>query len=98
VYWPKLQEKVSKYIQRCVICIISNPSHYQFTWESISIGLIGIFPMMKQGHDYLFVVAYIFEMCMFMPSKKTIKGHKTIDLLFSSVWVHIGFPHLIVSN
>eukprot|EP01018_Ginkgo_biloba_P008921 Gb_12464 [translate_table: standard] len=108
VYWPKMQEQVSKFIRGCVLCSTSKPSNRKLglymplsvpnrPWESISMDFVGGLSMSRHDHDYLFVVVDHFsKMCILMPCKKSIKGHESVELFFSNVWVHFGFPNSII--
>jgi hypothetical protein len=67
-------------------------------WERISMDFVGGLPMTHRGHDYLFVVVDHFnKMCVLIPCKKTISGQEVVELFFSHVWVHFGFPTSIIS-
>ena len=56
------------------------PSH---PWESISMYFVGVFPMSKKGHDYLYVVVDRFsKMCVLIPCKKQINVEQTAHLFF----------------
>lgn len=84
VYWPKIQDQVSKYIRGCSLCCTSKSSNkklglYQSLsvpscpWERISIDFMGGLPMTKKGHDYLFVIMDRFsKLCILIPCKKII--------------------------
>jgi hypothetical protein len=60
---------------------------------------VGGLPILKGGHDYLYVVVDRFnKMCILMPCKKQITTEKTVNLFFQYVWVHFGLPTSIISN
>ena len=79
-----MQDQVAKYIRGCYLCCTSKPSNrklglYQpllvpsHPWECISMDFMGVLPMTKKGHDYLFIVVERFsKMCILIPYKKTI--------------------------
>jgi len=78
MYWPRIQEEISRFIIECMIYYINKisnmgqglynplpiPTH---PWESISMDFVGRLPSTKKGHEYMFVVAYRFtKMCALM--------------------------------
>ena len=66
-------------------------------WETISIDFVRRFPLLKHGHDYLFIVVDEFgKFCILMHSKKTMKGHEKLSS-FSQICGFI-FVLPIVSN
>jgi len=86
LYWPRMQEDVSRYIIGCMLCCTSKPSNrnqglYQpllvptWPWEIISRDFVGGFPTTGKAHDYMFVVVDMFRnMYIIIPWNKTIKG------------------------
>lgn len=65
--------------------------------ESISIDFLGGLPIMRRGHNYLFVVVNRFlKMLVIMPCKKTIT--KVAWLFFQHMWTHFSLPSSIVSD
>jgi hypothetical protein len=70
------------------------PSH---PWESISMDFVGVLPMSKGGHDYLYVVVDRFiNMCIFIPYKKNIIAENNASLFFQYVWAQFGLPTSII--
>jgi hypothetical protein len=75
---------VTKYVKGCVMCSTCKPTNRKLglysplpvpshPWESISIYFVGVLPMMKGVHDYLYVVVDRFsKMCILMPFKNKI--------------------------
>jgi hypothetical protein len=60
---------------------------------------LGGLPMLKRGHDYLYVVVDRFSnMCILMPCKKKVIVEQTANLFFQYVWVHFGLPMSIISD
>ena len=60
---------------------------------------VGGLPLLKRGHDYLYVVVDRFnKMCILMPCKKKITAEQIAQLFFHNVWVHFGLPTSIVSD
>ena len=110
VYWPKMQEKVARFIRGCMICYTNKPSNMKqglyhplpiptHPWENISMEFVAGLPTTSKGHDYLFVVVYRFsKMCVLMPCKNTINGKEVANLFFGQVWVHFRIPSCIVSD
>jgi hypothetical protein len=101
---------VNKYVKRCVMCSTCNPTNRKsglysplhvpsHPWESISMDFVGGLPMLKRGHDYLYVVVDRFsKMCILMPCKKHIVVEQIANLLFQYVRVHFGLPTSIISD
>ena len=66
-------------------------------WDTISINFVRRFPLLKHGHDYLFIVVDQFgKLCILMPSKKTMKGHEQLCSFYQICGFILVFP--IVSN
>jgi hypothetical protein len=109
-YCPQMKETVTKYVKGCVMCSTCNPTNRKLglysslpipshPWESISMDFVGGFPMLKMGHDYLYVVVERFiKMRILIPCEKKIIYEKTINLFFQYVWVHFGLPTSIISD
>jgi len=109
-YWPQMKEIVTKYVKGCVMCSTCKPTNRKLglysplpvpshQWESISMDFVGGLPMLKRGHDYLYVVVDRFSnMCILMPCKKHIIVEKTANLFFQYVWVHFGLPTSMISD
>lgn len=107
-YWPRIQEKVSKYIKGCVLYSTRKPSNRKLglytpflvplkPWESVSMDFWGGFPSSKIDHDYLYVVVDMFNnMCSLIPCKKQVTTGHVTQLFFTHVWVHFGLPSSIV--
>ena len=105
-----MKEIVTKYVKGCVMCSTCNPTNRKLglysplpipshRWESISMDFVGGLPMIKGGHDYLYVVVDRFsKMCILMPCKKHITAEKIANLFFQHVWVHFGLPTSIISD
>jgi hypothetical protein len=107
-YWPQTKEIVTKYVKGCVMCSnckpinrksrlysqLHVPSH---PWKSISMDFVGVLPMSKGGHEYLYVVVDSFsKKCILMPCKKQITIENISNLFFQYVWVHFGLPTSII--
>jgi hypothetical protein len=85
VYWPKMQEEVSRFIRGCILCCTRKPNNRKKglynpllvptrPWESISMDFVGGLLRIRKGHDYLYVVVERFsKMCVLMACKNTIK-------------------------
>jgi hypothetical protein len=109
-YWPKMNESVSRYVRGCSLCATSKPSNRKLglytplpvpsrPWESISMDFVGGLPMLRRGHDYLYVVVDRFsKMCILMPCTKQVTAEQTTQLFFQNVWVHFGLPKSIISD
>jgi hypothetical protein len=81
-YWLKTNESVLLYVRGCSLCATSKPSNRKLglytplpvpsrPWESISLDFVGGLPMLRRGHDYLYVVVDHFsKMCILMPCTK----------------------------
>ena len=86
VFWPKMLEDVTKYVEGCKLYCISKPSNRKRglyllfpvpsrPWESISMDFLGGLLTTKRGHDYLFVVVDRFtKMVILIPCKKIVMG------------------------
>jgi hypothetical protein len=108
--WPQMKAIVTKYVKGCVMCSTFNPTKRKYglyssvpipshPWESISMDFVGVLPMTKGGHDYLYVVVDRFsKMCILIPCKKQITAEKIANLFFQHVWVHFGLPTSIISD
>jgi hypothetical protein len=93
-YWPKLRQKVSKYIKSCTTCAISKPTTKKqglYTplptpdrpWESISMDYMSGLPSTKQGNDCVFlVVDHFSKMVILVACKKNITTEATTKLFF----------------
>jgi hypothetical protein len=101
-YWPKLRQKVIKYIRSYIVCAIAKPTtnkHGLYThlptpdraWESISMDYMSGLPSTKRGNDCVFVVVDRFsKMMILVACKKSITAEATAKLFFERVWVHFG--------
>lgn len=108
VYWPNMQEEISKFIRGCKLYCTGKPKTRKegfympfpvptHPWEDISMDFFGGLPMSKHGHDYLYVVTDRFsKMCILMTCKKIVKAHEAVDIFFANVWVYFGLPKSIV--
>ena len=109
-YWPCMLESVSHFIKGCSLCAISKPRNRKLgfytpihvpsrPWESVSMDFVGGIPLLKRGHDYLYVVVDRFnKMCILMPCKKKIIAEQTSHLFFQYFWVHFRLPTSIFSD
>jgi hypothetical protein len=109
-YWHQMKEIVTKYVKGCVMCSTCKPTNRKLglysplhvpshPWKISSMDFVGVLPMTKGGHDYLYVVVDRFsKMCILIPCKKQIIVEKTANLFFHYVWVHFGLPTSIVSD
>ena len=109
-YWPRMLEILSHFIRVCSLCAVSKPSNRKLglytqlpvpsrPWESVSMDFVGGLPLLRKGHDYLYVVLDRFSMmCMLMPCKNKITAEQTTQLFFQNLWVHFGLPTSIVSD
>lgn len=63
-YWPRMNEKITKYIKGCVMCSPRKQNNKKLGLymplpfpslprESISMDFVGGFPLSRKGHDYL---------------------------------------------
>jgi hypothetical protein len=110
LYWPKLQQDVSKYIKSCTAYAIAKPTIKKqglYTplptldrpCESISMDYMSNLPSTKHGNDCVFVVVDRFSnMVVSAPCKKSITIKATTKLFFEHVWVHFGLPQTIISD
>ena len=93
-YWPRMNESVSRFIIGCSLCATSKPSNRKLClytpllvpshpWERMSMDFVGVLPMSRKGHDYLYVVVDRFsKMCILMACKKTLIAEKTAIIFF----------------
>ena len=108
-YWPRMHEKVSRYIKGCTMCDKSKPSNRKLglyaplpvpshPCESVSMDFVGGFQKSRKGHDYLYVIVdRLNKMCILVPSNKHITAEQTVKFFFQHVWVHFGLPTSIIS-
>ena len=94
VYWPKMQEKVARFIRGCILCSTNKPSNMKYglyhpfpvptrPWEIIAMDFVGGLPITRKGHDYLFVIVDRFnKMCVFMPCENTISRQVVTKFFF----------------
>ena len=92
-----MKDQVTKHIEGYSLCCSSKPSNrklglYQplivpsHPWKCILMDFVGVLPMTKKGHDYLFIVMDRFKkMCILISCKKTIIGQDVVNLFFSYV-------------
>ena len=103
-------DNVSHFIRGCYLCAISKPSNRKLglytpllvpscPWESISMDFVGGLPLLRKGHNYLYVVVDRFKkMCTLTTCKNKITTEQTTHLFFQNIWVHFGLPTSIVSD
>ena len=96
-YCPQMKEIVTRYVKGCVMCYTCKPTNRKLglysplpvpshPWESVSMDFVGVLPMTKGGHDYLYVVVDRFsKMCILMPCKKKIIVEQTSNVFFQHV-------------
>ena len=66
-------------------------------WESVSMYFVGVLPMSRKQHDYLYVVVDRFsKMCILMPCKKTITVEKTLNFIFNMYGFIMDFLLLLL--
>ena len=104
-FWPHMKNIVTHYVKGCVMCSVSKHSNRKLglytpllilnhPWESVSMDLVGGFPLSRKIHDYLYVVVHRFsKMCNLMPCKKKITAEQTAYLFFSMFGSILGCPH-----
>lgn len=72
------------------------PSHHL---ESISIDFVGLIPMSRKCHDYLYVgVDHFSKICVLMPCKKQVTVEQNVKMFFQNLWVHFGLPTYDISD
>ena len=105
-----MNEIVSKYVKGCVLSATSKTSNRKLglytplpipscPWESLSMDFMEGIPMLRKGHDYLYVVVDSFtKMCILIPCNKQVTTNMIAQLFFQFVWVHFGLPTSILSD
>jgi hypothetical protein len=93
-----------------VFCCVPNPPNRELAfytplpipdqpWDSSSMYFLGVLMKTRQGRDYLFVEADIFNnMTQPIPYKKVVTEESTSKLFFQNIWMHFGLRVSIVSN
>ena len=81
-FWPHMKNIVTHYVKGCVMCSVLKPSNRKLLlytplpimssqWESVSMDFVGVLPLSRKSHDYLYVVIDRFSnMCILMSCKK----------------------------
>lgn len=55
--------------------------------------------MTLRKHDAIWVIVCRFsKMALFLPCHKTTSASQIVDLFFTHVWTHFGFPRNIISD
>ena len=97
VNWPKMQEKVARFIRGWMLCCTNNPSNKKkelfhplpvptHPWESIPMYFMGGLLITMKGHDYMFMIIDKFRnMCVMIPYKNTINKQEASKLFFGQV-------------
>jgi hypothetical protein len=109
LYWPKLRQRVSKYIRFCTayaIAKLTTKKHGMYTplptpdkpWESISMDYMSGLPSTKWGNDcVLWLLITSLRWRFWLLGKKSITVEATTKIFFERVWVRFGIPQTIVS-
>ena len=105
-----MNEFVSKYGEGFFLCATSKPRNIKLgvctplpipsrPWESVSMDFMEGIPMLRKGHDYLYVVVDSFtKMCILIHCNKQVTTNMIAQLFFQYVWVHFGLPTSILSG
>jgi hypothetical protein len=110
-FWPKMQQHVESYVQKCYVCQVNKPSRKkpggllqpveipsQF-FECITTDLITKLPMTPDGHDAIAVfVDKLSKLVIAEPCKTTISAEQYADLFIRAVYRHHGLPTKVISD
>ena len=110
-WWPKMRERIKKWIQICDSCQKNKP--YQLKkqgllkplaiptrpWESVSMDLITDLPKTPEGYDAIItVVDRLTKMAHFIPCTTKVKAHELAEFFRKEIIKHHGLPKSIVSD
>ncbi|KAL1919204.1 uncharacterized protein VTP21DRAFT_2586 [Calcarisporiella thermophila] len=110
-YWPRMIERVKKYIRSCDTCQrtkannrapigllqpLSTPSQ---RWQQISMDLITHLPKSKRGHDAIIVfVDRLSKMAHFVATNTTANAATIAKIFFEVIFRLHGIPQTIISD
>lgn len=108
-YWPNMKTHVSRYIQRCHVCLGTKPLQQapagkmlsqQPTatrpWQVISVDIVGPLPRSTSGYCYIFSVCDVFsKFCLFFPLRSATAA-SVVKWLEDHVLLVYGIPKKVI--
>lgn len=106
-YWPKMKTDISKYIQKCKICLQSKPEQkapagYMLPrsitdkpWKTVAMDLIGPLPTSKHGNRFILVVVDVFSKFPLIFPLRNSLAHNVVNKFIDHVIMFFGSPKTI---
>lgn len=107
-YWPKMKYDITKYVNKCTVCLASKPvqkktcglmrSHPKVSrpWVMISTDLIGPLPRSSSGHRFLLVISDYFSKYSLLYPLRTATASKVTEILEKEIFLVYGVPKFIL--
>jgi len=108
VYWKNLRKDIAHFVNRCLVCQMSNnsrlppvPANSSFIsespWEIITIDLMGPYPKGFKGHTYILVVVDMLTKYVELCPLRSITSKVILDNLWK-LFGRWGLPRVILSD
>lgn len=109
-FWPKMKSHVTRYVNRCSICLANKPEQkppigkmcsrpeVDKPWELVCVDLVGPLPKSSRGYRYILSVVDYFSKFPFFFPLRSMNAKNVISQLEDNLFMLMGVPKCIVSD